>query len=80
MGELLIWLSTHPDVKVRFNYDSIFHEIRVTKGRYVSVHMMDEMEYGIILKNNKDATKLIISLINHLYDELVDYIDEIERR
>lgn len=46
MGELLVWLSTHPDVKVRFNYDSIFHafRIRVIKGRYISEHMMTEDE------------------------------------
>ena len=72
MGKLLIWLSTHPDVKVRFNQDSILHtfRIRVIKGRYISEHMMDETECGIFLKNDKDTTKLIISTINHLYDEI----------
>ena len=72
MGELFIWLSTHPNVKVRFNQDSIFHafRIRVIKGRYISEHMMDETECEIILKNDKNTTKLIISIINHLYDEI----------
>ena len=72
MGELLVWLSTHPDVVVRFNQDSIFHafRIRVIKGRYISEHMMTEDECEIFLKNGKDATKLIISIINHLYGEI----------
>ncbi len=72
MSELFIWLSTHPDVKVRFNQDSILHAflIRVIKGQYISVHMTDEIECGIILKNDKDATKLIISILNRLYDEI----------
>ena len=81
MGELLIWLSTHPDVKVRFNYDSIFRafRIRVIKGRYISEHMITEDEYEIFLKNDKDTAwlylmqnfqKLIISIVNHLYDEI----------
>ena len=68
MGELLVWLSTHPNVEVRFNYDSILRafKIRVIKGRYISEHMMDETECERI----KDATKLIISIINHSYDEI----------
>ena len=68
MGELLVWLSTHPDVEVRFNYDSIFHalRIRVIKGQYISEHMMDETECERI----KDATKSVISIINHLNDEI----------
>lgn len=81
MGELFIWLSTHPDVKVRFNYDPIFHafRIRVIKGRYISEHMLTEDEYEIFLKNDKDETrlyyncnfvKLIISIISRLYDEI----------
>lgn len=74
MGELLMWLSTHPDVKVRFNQDSIFRafRIRVIKGRYISEHMITEDEYEIFLKNDKDTAwiKLIISIINHLYDEI----------
>lgn len=81
MGELLVWLSTHPDVKVRFNYDSIFRalRIRVIKGRYISEHMITEDEYEIFLKNDKDTAclslmqnfqKLIISIISHLYDEI----------
>lgn len=68
MGELLIWLSTHPDVEVRFNYDPIFHtfRIRVIKGRYISEHMMDETECERI----KDAAKPITSIISHLYGEI----------
>lgn len=72
MGELLIWLSTHPDVEVRFNRGPIFRtfKIRVIKDRYISEHMMAEDEIEIFLKNGKDATKLIIPIINHLYDEI----------
>lgn len=73
MDELLVWLSTHPDVKVRFNYDSIFRtfRIRVIKDRYISEHMMDVMdEIECELKNDKNTTKLIISIINRLYDEI----------
>ena len=72
IGELLIWLSTHRDVKVRCNYDPIFnaYKIRVVKGRYISEYMVTEDECEIILKNGKDATKLIISILNHLYDEI----------
>lgn len=78
MGELLIWLSTHPDIEVRFNQDSTFHvfRIRVIKGRYISEHMMDETECEILLKNSKDATKLIIAIINHLYGK----IEKVEAR
>ena len=70
MGELLVWLATHPDAKVRFNYDSILRtfKIRVMKGRYISEHMMDETECE--LKNDKNTTKLIISIISHLYGEI----------
>jgi len=72
MDELLIWLSTHPDVEVRFNHDYIFRtfRIRVIKDRYISDHMMDEIEYEIFLKNGKDATDVIMSIINHSYDEI----------
>ena len=72
MGELFIWLSTHPDVEVRFDRDSILHafRIRVSKDRYISEHMMDETECEIISKNYKNATKLIISIISHLYGEI----------
>ena len=72
MSELFIWLSTHPDVKVRFNYDPIFHtfRIRVIKGRYISEHMMDETECWIFFKNDRDTAKSTISIISHLYDEI----------
>lgn len=43
---------------------------KVVKGRYILEYMVTEDECEIILKNGKDATKLIISILNHLYDEI----------
>ena len=78
MTELIIWIATHPDVKVRFHKDSILDSlvIRVIKGRYISEHMMDALECQLYCSmDEKQRTDLMIGLLNNLYGKLEE-VDE----
>ena len=77
MTKLIIWIAHHPDVKVRFNYDPIFNAVRLRmiKGRYISERLIDKYD---LISLNRGCEDNIISLLNHLYDNLTAVEKEVK--